>query len=168
MDGLKKLENVQKIIQMMESHAIISNTHNATSLRFLADFVLLLVSPCCGLDIDAKCQLIVDHVPKFSHAFFEEAVQCTSEQGVEQMVNTCPLDCGDKIIPDPSKMGSEDMPMIGLDAMQRANSTLEDFCRSYFMFHKMDPHQPQSMFTYLPILSFTESYIYQVRILTGC
>ncbi|XP_027768889.1 uncharacterized protein LOC107005136 isoform X3 [Solanum pennellii] len=58
-------------------------------------------------------------------------------------------------------MGSEDMPMIGLDAMQRANSTLEDFCRSYFMFHKMDPHQPQSMFRYLPILSFTESYIYQ-------
>lgn len=47
--------------------------------------------------------------------------------GVEQKVNTGPLDCGDKIIPDPSKMGSEDMPMIGLDAMQRANSTLEDF-----------------------------------------
>lgn len=26
----------------------------------------------------------------------------------------------------------------------------------------MDPHQPQSMFRYLPILSFTESYIYQL------
>lgn len=150
---------------MMESHGIISsssNTHNASSLRFLADLALLLVSPCCELDIDAKCQLIIDHVPKFSHAFLEEALQCASEQGVEQMVNTGPLDCGDKIIPDPSKMGSEDMPMIGLDAMQRANSTLEDFCRSYFMFHKMDPHQPQSMFRYLPILSFTESYIYQL------
>ncbi|XP_055829126.1 uncharacterized protein LOC129898561 isoform X2 [Solanum dulcamara] len=78
------------------------------------------------------------------------------------MVNTGPVDCGDKVIPNPSKMGSEDMPMIGLDAMQRANSTLEDFCRSYFMFHKMDPHQPQCMFRYLPILSFTESYIYQL------
>ncbi|XP_025884228.1 uncharacterized protein [Solanum lycopersicum] len=165
MDGLRKLENVQKIIQMMGSHGIISsssNTHNASSLRFLADVVLLLVSRCCELDIGAKCQLIIDHVPKFSHAFLEEALQCASEQGVEQKVNTGPLDCGDKIIPDPSKMGSEDMPMIGLDAMQRANSTLEDFCRSYFMFHKMDPHQPQSMFRYLPILSFTESYIYQL------
>ncbi|MCD7468155.1 hypothetical protein HAX54_006099 [Datura stramonium] len=165
MDELRKLENVQKIIQMMESHGIISsssNTHNASSLRFLADLALLLVAPCCELYIDAKCQLIIDHVPKFSHAFFEEALQCASEQGVEQMVNTGPLDCGDKIIPDPSKMGSEDMPMIGLDAMQRANSTLEDFCRSYFMFHKMDPHQPQSIFRYLPILSFTESYIYQL------
>ncbi|TMX02432.1 hypothetical protein EJD97_021560 [Solanum chilense] len=165
MDGLRKLENVQKIIQMMGSHGIISSsrdTHSASSLRFLADVVLLLVSRCCELDIDAKCQLIIDHVPKFSHAFLEEALQCASEQGVEQKVNTGPLDCGDKIIPDPSKMGSEDMPMIGLDAMQRANSTLEDFCRSYFMFHKMDPHQPQSMFRYLPILSFTESYIYQL------
>ncbi|KAK6775122.1 hypothetical protein RDI58_026123 [Solanum bulbocastanum] len=165
MDGLRKLENVQKIIQMMGSHGIISsssNTHNASSLRFLADVVLVLVSQCCELDIGAKCQLIIDHVPKFSHAFLEEALQCANEQGVEQMVNTGPLDCGDKIIPDSSKMGSKDMPMIGLDAMQRANSTLEDFCRSYFMFHKMDPHQPQSMFRYLPILSFTESYIYQL------
>lgn len=34
--------------------------------------------------------------------------------------------------------------------------------RSYFMFHKMDAHQPQSIFRYLPILSFTESFIYQV------
>ncbi|KAM3360485.1 putative protein isoform X4 [Capsicum galapagoense] len=162
MEGLRKLENVQKIIQIMESHAIITDTHTATSLRFLADLTLLLVSPCCELDIDAKCQLIIDHVPKFSHAFFEEALQCTSEQGVEEMVSTSPLDCGDKIIPDPSKVGSDDLPMIGLEAMQRANSTLEDFCRSYFMFHKMDPHQPQSIFKYLPILSFTESYIYQL------
>lgn len=165
MDGLRKLENLQKIIQIMESYSIISsssNTYDASSLRFLSDLVLLLVSRCCELDIGAKCQLIIDHVPKFSHAFFEEALLCASEQVVEQMVNTSPLDCSDKIVPDPSKMGSEDMPMIGLDAMQRANSTLEDFCRSYFMFHKMDPHQPQSMFRYLPILSFTESYIYQL------
>ncbi|KAF3628209.1 hypothetical protein FXO38_04523 [Capsicum annuum] len=95
----------------------------------------LKVSPCCELDIDAKCQLIIDHVPKFSHAFFEEALQCTSEQGVEEMVSTSPLDCGDKIIPDPSKVRSDDLPMIGLEAMQRANSTLEDFqSKSYFKF----------------------------------
>lgn len=30
------------------------------------------------------------------------------------------------------------------------------------MFHKMDVHQPQSIFRYLPILSFAESFIYQV------
>lgn len=154
MDGLRKLENVQKIIQMMESHGIISsssNTHNASSLRFLADLALLLVSPCRELDIDAKCQLIIDHVPKFSHAFFEEALQCASEQGVEQMVNTGPLDCGDKIIPDPSKMGSEDMPMIGLAAMQRANSTLADFVLFYV---SQNGSSPAAVYVQIPTDTF--------------
>lgn len=38
-------------------------------------------------------------------------------------------------------------------------------CRSYFMFHGMDVNQPESIFKFLPILSFTETYIYQVNIL---
>ncbi|XP_028213223.1 uncharacterized protein LOC114395597 isoform X2 [Glycine soja] len=33
---------------------------------------------------------------------------------------------------------------------------------SYFMFHGLDVSKPQSIFKYLPILSFTESYIYQL------
>lgn len=40
-------------------------------------------------------------------------------------------------------------------------------CRSYFMFHGMDINKPQSVFQYLPVLSFTESYIYQVMIYTN-
>lgn len=32
------------------------------------------------------------------------------------------------------------------------------------MFHGLDASKPQSIFKYLPILSFTESYIYQVHI----
>eukprot|EP00240_Pyramimonas_obovata_P010964 CAMPEP_0118929578 /NCGR_PEP_ID=MMETSP1169-20130426/6535_1 /TAXON_ID=36882 /ORGANISM="Pyramimonas obovata, Strain CCMP722" /LENGTH=120 /DNA_ID=CAMNT_0006871793 /DNA_START=553 /DNA_END=912 /DNA_ORIENTATION=+ len=47
-----------------------------------------------------------------------------------------------------------------LHAMQRANSSLEDFVRSYFMFHNLDPHCPKACFKHLPILSFVESYIY--------
>lgn len=35
-------------------------------------------------------------------------------------------------------------------------------CRSYFMFHGMDANDLQALFKYLPLLSFTESYIYQV------
>uniref|UniRef100_A0A251S8N5 Uncharacterized protein n=1 Tax=Helianthus annuus TaxID=4232 RepID=A0A251S8N5_HELAN len=56
----------------------------------------------------------------------------------------------------------EDAPMVTLDSMQRANSTLEDFCKSYFMFHEMDANCAESIFKYLPLLSFTESYIYQL------
>ncbi|XP_075653601.1 uncharacterized protein LOC142623994 isoform X4 [Castanea sativa] len=53
--------------------------------------------------------------------------------------------------------------MVGLDAMKHANSTLEDFqCRSYFMFHGMDVNRPQSIFKYLPVLSFTGSFLYQL------
>ncbi|MED6168959.1 hypothetical protein PIB30_016877 [Stylosanthes scabra] len=33
---------------------------------------------------------------------------------------------------------------------------------SYFMFHELDVTKPQAIFKYLPILSFTESYIYQL------
>ncbi|KAK4584099.1 hypothetical protein RGQ29_022008 [Quercus rubra] len=51
--------------------------------------------------------------------------------------------------------------MVGLDAMKHANSTLEDFCRSYFMFHGMDVNRPQSVFKYLPVLYFTGSFLYQ-------
>jgi hypothetical protein len=35
-------------------------------------------------------------------------------------------------------------------------------CRSYFIFHGLDINKPQSVFKFLPFLSFTESYIYQV------
>ncbi|BAT86534.1 hypothetical protein VIGAN_04420000 [Vigna angularis var. angularis] len=57
---------------------------------------------------------------------------------------------------------NDNMPVVGLDSMEMANSTLEDFCRSYLMFHGLDVSKPQYIFKHLPILSFTESYIYQL------
>ncbi|KAK4366974.1 hypothetical protein RND71_014854 [Anisodus tanguticus] len=69
MEGLKKLENVEKIIELMQSHGIVTSSSNANSLRFLADLTLLLVSPCHELDVDAKCELIIDHVPKVCIGF---------------------------------------------------------------------------------------------------
>ncbi|KAM0862011.1 hypothetical protein ACQ4PT_045524 [Festuca glaucescens] len=38
----------------------------------------------------------------------------------------------------------------------------EDECRSYFIFHGLDIDKPQAVFKFLPFLSFTESYIYQL------
>ncbi|VAH48335.1 unnamed protein product [Triticum turgidum subsp. durum] len=35
-------------------------------------------------------------------------------------------------------------------------------CRSYFIFHGLDVNRPHSVFKFLPLLSFTESYIYQL------
>ncbi|KAH9626340.1 hypothetical protein KSS87_000572 [Heliosperma pusillum] len=70
---------------------------------------------------------------------------------------------GDYIVDDQVKNSvGYDMALIGLESMQRANSTLEDFCRSYFMFHGLDVTRPKCLFKHLPLLSFTESYIYQL------
>ncbi|EPS65008.1 hypothetical protein M569_09772, partial [Genlisea aurea] len=57
---------------------------------------------------------------------------------------------------------SKDEAVVSMNSMLRSNSTLEDFCRSYFMFHDLDINQPREIFRFLPILSFTESYIYQL------
>ncbi|VFQ93511.1 unnamed protein product [Cuscuta campestris] len=85
-----------------------------------------------------------------------------NEDGNEAIRNTGTLCCDDKVGIGRKHMAVEDVALIGLDAIQNANSTLEDFCRSYFMFHGIDACQPQSIFKYLPILSFTESFIYQL------
>ncbi|PPR87102.1 hypothetical protein GOBAR_AA33594 [Gossypium barbadense] len=61
----------------------------------------------------------------------------------------------------PLQINHEEVAMVGLEAMERANSTLEDFCRSYFMFHGVDIDSPLMIFKYFPVLAFTESYIYQ-------
>lgn len=122
----------------------------------------------------------------------------------------------DNVDPYAAQKAQEDVAMVGVDAMKRANSTLEDFVssllihkhnqvekdrgrknfsydlckcisllifenvlvlvivhivlqsRSYFMFHHLEVSEPQSIFRYLPVLSFTESYIYQVITVYFC
>lgn len=161
MERLKKLEKVQKIMELMQSHGIIEpSNQNPQSYLFLANFTLFLIQPSDELNIHAKCLLISDHVTKMSASFLEEALESVSEEGNQNMRNDIPPDdMGDL---DPSPNAFEETALVGLDAMLRANSTLEDFFRSYLMFHEMDVRDPQSIFRYLPILSFTESYIYQL------
>ncbi|XP_059640314.1 uncharacterized protein LOC132282600 isoform X2 [Cornus florida] len=162
MEGLRKLEQVQRTLLLMHSHGVINSSNgNADSDRFVANLILFLLQPCGELDMDMKCQLISEHLSKISAAFLEEALLWLGGEGNEQLENTSPLFHDNKVGCASSQSDSEDMAMVGLDAMQRANSTLEDFCRSYFMFHEMDVNKPQSIFRYLPMLSFTESFIYQ-------
>ncbi|KAL2521661.1 hypothetical protein Fot_25584 [Forsythia ovata] len=163
MEGLKKLEQVQRTIHVLQSIGIInpSKTNN-DSERFLANFTLLLIQHCGELDISAKCQLIAEHMAKISTAYLMGALQCISGEGENQIESAVSLHCYHKEDPAPVQSISDEMAMVGLDAMLRASSTLEDFCRSYFMFHKMDGNQPESIFRHLPMLSFTESYIYQL------
>jgi hypothetical protein len=51
-------------------------------------------------------------------------------------------------------------PSVSYNALKRSRSTLEDFMRSYFMFHNLNIID--GMFTHLSLLVFVEATIYQV------
>ncbi|XP_044470293.1 uncharacterized protein LOC123199388 isoform X2 [Mangifera indica] len=157
MEELRRLEQVQRTLAFMQPRGFLSN--NQDSDRFLANFILLLVQPCGELNFDNKCRLILQHLPSLSPSLLEEASLWLSEASQQ---NCIPSDILKESECDLLASHYDDRAMVGLDAMQRANSTLEDFCRSYLMFHGMDAGSPQAIFKYLPVLSFTESYIYQL------
>ena len=51
---------------------------------------------------------------------------------------------------------------VSLKGMKKASSSIEDFVRSNFMFHGLDPSRPADVFKYLPTLAFVEAYIYEL------
>ncbi|XP_073033500.1 uncharacterized protein [Primulina eburnea] len=153
MEGLENLEKVQKAIHLLRSIGV--PDADPYSLRFLADFALLLLENYDGLDLTSKCQLILENMSKISAAL-------SGEKGGHQIENAVRFYHDDKANLCSVWSVYDDVAMVGLDAMKRSNSSLEDFCRSYFMFHTMEANEPQSIFRYLPFLSFTESYIYQL------
>ncbi|KDP29710.1 hypothetical protein JCGZ_18645 [Jatropha curcas] len=168
MEELRKLEEVQRMLTFMQSHGIVSSSNNDSN-RFLANLILLLINPCGDLDLNDKCSLTLEHLPKISTSFLDEASLLFNRKAPVQMegyhesyaanISSPVSDRKDNKL---RQKNFEDIAAVVLDAMQRANSTLEDFCRSYFMFHGMDINSPQSVFKYLPVLSFTEGYIYQM------
>ncbi|KAL1569652.1 hypothetical protein AAHA92_01106 [Salvia divinorum] len=151
MEGLEKLEQLQWNIHLL--HSVGVSDANPHAERFLADFTFFLMQHCGELELSFKCQLISKHMSKITDLLVPDAVQRHKKD----------LHCdNEKTYMDPVPSLPYDVPVIGVDAIIRSNSTLEDFCRSYFVFHKMDANQPQSIFKNLPILLFTESYIYQL------
>ncbi|KAM7262163.1 hypothetical protein ACFE04_021240 [Oxalis oulophora] len=179
MEQLRKLEQVQRVLTFMESTNLITVSHNHYSNRFLADLLLLMVEPYGDMGMDQKCDLVCGFMPKVSASVLEEASSfingaIQSEFGPtdcerNEIENHLLPWCGDQVC-STLPLNVENVAMIGLDAMQRANSTLEDFVRpsniqfyrSYFMFHDMDVNDLHLLFKFLPVLSFTESYIYQL------
>ncbi|CAJ1855245.1 unnamed protein product [Sphenostylis stenocarpa] len=168
MEELRKLEKVQRILEFMESRGVSNSNHHSN--RFLANFIIFMIQPCEDLSIQDKCCMLSQFIPSLSSTFLEDAYQhhlvtTTNEQnsGFQQsLVGNDLLSCNQTQEYSLWQSYKENTAMVGLDSMQMANSTLEDFCRSYFMFHGLDVSKPESIFKYLPILSFTESYIYQL------
>ncbi|PWA69186.1 hypothetical protein CTI12_AA052700 [Artemisia annua] len=158
MEELKRLEQVQNVILLHSDSSSSSNNNNnnTDSSRFLANFTLFMLFLVIALSILTVLDL------QISSSLLEDSLQQLCDKD-----DVCIKDSLSRHFDDDSRVGlspidCEDLAMVSLDSMQRANSTLEDFCRSYFMFHEMDANSAECIFKYLPLLSFTESYIYQL------
>ncbi|KAG7554795.1 hypothetical protein ISN44_As11g009970 [Arabidopsis suecica] len=176
MEELKRLEKFQSVVSSITCHGLLSSSSSSTSdsassSRFISNLVLFLVQPCGELDLESKLGLVSEFLPKISGPFLEKISSSLElDDEATTPVNTISeseksyvkRSVMDNVDPFMSQKHQEVVAMVGLDAMKRANSTLEDFSRSYFMFHRLDINEPQSIFRYLPVLSFTESYIYQM------
>ncbi|KAI4345263.1 hypothetical protein L6164_012401 [Bauhinia variegata] len=174
MEELKKLEQVQSMLEYMESRGIVNSSTDSDhhSNRFLANLLLFMIHPSGTLNMEKKCCLVSELVPKLSGAFLEEACLWLNQDGLMNQENS---GCQQNLVENAlqlscdlvedcslSQSNNYNVAMVELDSMEQANSTLDDFCRSYFMFHGLDINRAQSIFKYLPVLSFTESFIYQL------
>ncbi|KAG6397501.1 hypothetical protein SASPL_143669 [Salvia splendens] len=189
MEGLEKLEQLQSNIHLL--HSVGVSDANPDAERFLADFTSFLViqfhnfihrcysiSQFCLFNCLQHVSISILFVIVVSVMSFDFRLRrrCNTVNASDlslQITDLLVLDAmqryekdlhcdDDKRNMDPVPSLPYGVPVIGVDAMIRSNSTLEDFCRSYFVFHKMEANQPQSIFKNLPMLSFTESYIYQL------
>ncbi|CAM0904399.1 unnamed protein product [Alopecurus aequalis] len=137
----------------------------------------LQAQPFDSLSMEKKVLLASELLREVNSETLEKVQHLVSQEGTnsEEEVRIIPhlpsdqaISSGDLLRPskklkmNAKKLTIQDVPMIRYDAMTRANSTLEDFCRSYFIFHGLDINRPQSVFKFLPLLCFTESYIYQL------
>ncbi|XP_015635879.1 uncharacterized protein [Oryza sativa Japonica Group] len=181
MEALLKLEKVQRVLSLMGSRGLSGSGSDSGASdggggdRFLAHFLLFLVQPFDSLSMEKKALLVSDLLRKVNVDTLEEvchlgSIECTSGEGriIPASTSDQDISLGDPLQPNKKlklhaeKLTVQEAPMVGFHAMRRANSTIEDFCRSYFMFHGLDVNKAQSIFKFLPVLCFTESYIYQL------
>ncbi|CAL5027158.1 unnamed protein product [Urochloa decumbens] len=162
MEALRELERVQRVLSLMSSRGLChTGSGGGAADRFLAQFLLFMVQSADSLSMEKKFMLVSELLGKVTPDTLEE-VQHLTRLEADQDISSGALLQPKKLETHAEKSTIQAAPMVGFDAMTRAKSTLEDFCRSYFMFHGLDVNSPQSIFKYLPVLSFTESYIYQL------
>ncbi|CAI0422307.1 unnamed protein product [Linum tenue] len=172
MEELRRLEEVQRMLNFAKSRRLASASDEDSNL-FISNFILFLMQPYGDLDMNTKFSLVREQLQLFSDPAFQESSLSGKSHSPLEMESSPAKGCQESRIAKVGLLSSDgesseplksfhQMGVVQLDAMQRANSTLEDFCRSYFMFHGMDVNKPELLFKYLPFLSFTESYIYQM------
>lgn len=165
MEALLELEKVQRVLSLMRSRGLTDNgcsDGGASSDRFLAQFLIFMFQPFDSLSTEKKFLVVSELLRKATPDILEEVRHLTHVEADQDISSGALLQPNKKFKMHAEKLPIQSVPMVGFDAMTRSKSTLEDFCRSYFMFHGLDVSNPQSIFKYLHVLSFTESYIYQL------
>ncbi|BBH05725.1 hypothetical protein Prudu_017202 [Prunus dulcis] len=140
MEELRKLEEVQRMLTFVQSRGIPTTSSPDDCSCFLTKLILLLISA----------------------AFLDEASKWLNGEGYEEksVENALQLACSISL--SLAHWTIVLKKWLWLDWTQCNEQILPLKILSYFMFHGMDINKPQSVFQYLPVLSFTESYIYQL------
>lgn len=66
MEELRNLEKVQRMLEFMDSRGVSNSNHHSN--RFLANFIIFMIQPCEGLDINDKCCVLSYFIPTVSSA----------------------------------------------------------------------------------------------------
>ncbi|MCO5609332.1 hypothetical protein L7F22_063558 [Adiantum nelumboides] len=151
MEELQELAILQATISMLSRHSL-----SSTDDYLLAKFVLLLAEFCKDAeDMSEKCSSIASRLQQISSssAFLQDLFHAQRRD----------LWRDDKLLAKSLTLAhdEEKVASITLRDLERSNSTMEDFCRSYFMFHGLDIQSVGDIFKQFPILAFVESFIYQ-------
>lgn len=130
MEALQRLEGVQRMVGLMHNHSIFGP--DAASDRFLAEFLLFMVQACTDEhEMAGRCNLLADQLPKMPATLLEEALCCKAKQDDKELqyraTNKGNKDTTSSFFPSLARYTVEGMPLVGLDAIERAKSTLEDF-----------------------------------------
>ncbi|CAM6035599.1 unnamed protein product [Sphagnum compactum] len=159
MEVLEKLQAVHETMGLLQSHSLLSPHSSSNNNRFLADFVIFLVCVCNEISSEqVPDRKEIHSSSKVSHDMrFRERKR--KEVSGSTPTNLNRVGGVKKCHAGPEEVS---MPMVALKDMERGRSTLEDYCRSYFMFHGLDVHDPVHVFRHLPVLMFVESFIYQL------
>ncbi|CAK9197394.1 unnamed protein product [Sphagnum jensenii] len=169
MEVLEKLQAVHETMGLLQSHSLVSPHSSSSNNRFLADFVIFLVqeTPAADLWPPVQNEISSEQVPNRKEIHSSSKVSNDMrlrERKRKQVSGSTPTNLNRVVGIKKCHEGSEEvsMPMVALKDMERGRSTLEDYCRSYFMFHGLDVHDPVHVFRHLPVLMFVESFIYQL------
>eukprot|EP00850_Spirogloea_muscicola_P013940 SM000097S24793 [mRNA] locus=s97:267329:270730:- [translate_table: standard] len=172
MEALKRLEAVQRVLQLLAEHGV--GASGGDGDRQLAEILAVLAAGSASLaELEARRLALGETLLTLPAGVVEGAAGLCGlgRAGSREGTGGARKDGGvtrvvlaqqqrrHTIAPSAAR---QQPPAVSLPSMERAQSTLEDFISSYFMFHGLDCRRPEDVCRHLPTLCFVESFIYQL------